>query len=154
MGSGLAGLPRPGRSGTLVGYGRRQQVSVRDVILAVDQSGSMASSVVYSSVFAAVLASLRTQFVVFDTAVVDLSGKLSDPVDVLVGTQLGGETDIGRTLGYSHALVRRPADTIMLLISYFFEGGDDRELLKRAASIVASGVRLIVLLALGDGSCR
>jgi Mg-chelatase subunit ChlD len=138
---------------TLVGYGRRQRACVKDIILAVDQSGSMASSVVYSSVFAAVLASLRalrTQLVVFDTAVVDLSAKLEDPVDVLFGTQLGGGTDINRALSYSQALVRQPADTIMLLISDLYEGGDGRDLLKRAASIVATGVRLIVLLALSD----
>ena len=138
---------------TLVGYGRRQRASLKDVVLAVDQSGSMASSVVYSSVFAAVLASLRTlrtQLVVFDTAVVDLSEKLEDPVEVLFGTQLGGGTDIDRALAYSQSLVRKPNDTIMLLISDLFEGGDEQSMLKRAASIVASGVRLIVLLALSD----
>jgi Mg-chelatase subunit ChlD len=138
---------------TLVGYGRRQRASLKDVILAVDQSGSMASSVVYSSVFAAVLASLRTlrtQLVVFDTAVVDLSDKLEDPVEVLFGTQLGGGTDINRALAYSQTLVRKPNDTIMLLISDLYEGGDERELIKRAASIVVRGVHLIVLLALSD----
>jgi Mg-chelatase subunit ChlD len=138
---------------TLVGYGRRRRASLKDVILAVDQSGSMASSVVYSSVFAAVLASLRTlrtQLVVFDTSVVDLSEKLEDPVEVLFGTQLGGGTDINQALAYSQTLVRKPSDTIMLLISDLFEGGDEKEMLKRAASIVASGVRLIVLLALSD----
>jgi Mg-chelatase subunit ChlD len=139
---------------TLVGYGRRQRANVKDIILVVDQSGSMASSVVYSSVFAAVLASLRalrTRLVVFDTAVVDLSEKLDDPVEVLFGTQLGGGTDINRALGYSQSLVRRPTDTIMLLISDLYEGGDGSELIKRAAAIVATGVRLIVLLALSDG---
>jgi len=138
---------------TLAGYGRRQRASVKDIILAVDQSGSMATSVVYSSVFAAVLASLRalrTQLVVFDTAVVDLSAKLEDPVEVLFGTQLGGGTDINQALGYAQGLVRRPADTIMLLISDLYEGGDAGELMKRAAAIVATGVRLIVLLALSD----
>jgi len=73
----------------LVGYGRRHQVVARDVVLAIDQSGSMASSVVYASVFGAVLASIRalkTSLVVFDTAVVDLTEKLHDPVDVLFGT--------------------------------------------------------------------
>jgi hypothetical protein len=136
-----------------VGYGRRQRACVKDIILAVDQSGSMASSVVYSSVFAAVLASLRalrTQLVVFDTAVVDLSARLEDPVEVLFGTQLGGGTDINRALSYSQELVRQPTDTIMLLISDLYEGGDRRELIKRAAAIVATGVRLIVLLALSD----
>jgi Mg-chelatase subunit ChlD len=137
----------------LAGYGRRQRASARDVILAVDQSGSMASSVVYSSVFAAVLASLRTlrtQLVVFDTAVADLSEQLDDPIEVLFGTQLGGGTDINQALAYAQQLVHRPADTILLLISDLYEGGDSEALLKRAAAIVASGVRLIVLLALSD----
>ena len=87
----------------LVGYGRRQQVVARDMVLAIDQSGSMASSVVYASVFGAVLASirsLRTSLVVFDTAVVDLTPQLSDPVDVLFGTQLGGGTDINQAIAY------------------------------------------------------
>ena len=88
----------------LVGYGRRRQAVQRDVILAVDQSGSMADSVVHASVFAAVLASmrtLRTSLVVFDTVVVDLTERLADPVDVLFGVQLGGGTDINRAIGYA-----------------------------------------------------
>src|SRR5258708_17587429 len=123
---------------TVGGYGRRQRACVRDIILAVDQSGSMASSVVYSSVFAAVLASLRalrTRLVVFDTAVADLSAKLEDPVEVLFGTQLGGGTDINRALSYSQALVRPPADTIMLLINDLYDGGDGTDAITRAASI-------------------
>jgi hypothetical protein len=123
------------------------------VILVVDQSGSMATSVVYSSVFAAVLASLRTlqtKLVVFDTSVADLSELLADPVEVLFGTQLGGGTDINQALAYAQGLVRKPAKTIMLLISDLYEGGDANALLKRAAAIAASGVKLIVLLALTD----
>lgn len=80
----------------------------------------------------------------------DLSAKLEDPVEVLFGTQLGGGTDINQALGYCQALVRRPADTIMLLISDLYEGGDQRELIKRAAAIAATGVAPIVLLALSD----
>ena len=106
----------------------------------------MASSVVYSSVFAAVLASLRslrTQLVVFDTAIVDLSDKLEDPVEVLFGTQLGGGTDINQALAYSHTLVRKPSDTIMLLISDLYEGGDEKELLKRAFKVREGRTKLL-----------
>lgn len=96
----------------LIGYGRRQQAVKRDVVLAIDQSGSMAASVVYASVFGAVLASLRslrTSLVVFDTNVVDLTDQLHDPVEVLFGTQLGGGTDINRAIAYCQGLVaRRP----------------------------------------------
>ena len=137
----------------LVGYGRRQQAVAREVVLAIDQSGSMASSVVYASVFGAVLASIRalkTSLVVFDTAVVDLTGKLSDPVDILFGVQLGGGTDINQAIGYSQTLITRPRDTIFVLISDLFEGGVQEQMLTRMAALKAAGVQVVVLLALSD----
>jgi Mg-chelatase subunit ChlD len=137
----------------LVGYGRRQQAVRRDVVLCVDQSGSMASSVVFAGVFGAVLASmksLRTSLVVFDTAVVDLTDQLHDPVEVLFGTQLGGGTDINRAIAYCQGIITRPADTIFVLISDLYEGGVREEMLKRAAAMVAAGIQVIVLLALSD----
>ncbi len=135
-----------------IGFGRKRS-SLRDIVLCVDQSGSMASSVVYSGIFAAVLASLpavSTKLVVFDTAVVDLTEKLADPVDVLFGTQLGGGTDINRALGYCQTRIDRPHETILVLISDLYEGGNNGEMLKRVASLVASGVQVIALLALSD----
>ena len=93
----------------LVGFGRKRS-SLRDIVLCIDQSGSMATSIVYSSVFGAVLASLRavtTRMVVFDTEVVDLTEHLHDPVDVLFGTQLGGGTDINRAVGSSRGPHKR-----------------------------------------------
>jgi Mg-chelatase subunit ChlD len=137
----------------LIGYGRRASAVQRDVILCVDQSGSMAASVVYASVFAAVLASiraLRTSLVVFDTAVVDLTEQLADPVEVLFGTQLGGGTDINRAIGYAQSLVTRPRDTVFVLISDLYEGGNRAEMLSRVAAMTAAGVQVIVLLALSD----
>jgi len=137
---------------TRIGFGRRRS-ALRDIILCIDQSGSMATSVVYSGIFGAVLASLpavRTQIVVFDTAVVDLSDKLDDPVELLFGTQLGGGTDINRALSYCQGLIRQPTDTILVLISDLIEGGVREGLLRRAASIVSSGASLITLLALSD----
>ena len=77
--------------------------------------------------------SLRTSVVVFDTAVVDLTDQLGDPVDVLFGTQLGGGTDINRALAYCQGLITRPADTIFVLISDLYEGGDRDEMLRRVA---------------------
>jgi Mg-chelatase subunit ChlD len=137
----------------LIGYGRRTTAVQRDVILCVDQSGSMAASVVHSGVFAAVLASmrsLRTSLVVFDTAVVDLTEHLADPVEVLFGTQLGGGTDINRAIGYAQGLITRPRDSIFVLISDLYEGGVRDEMLRRVAAMVAAGVQVIVLLALSD----
>jgi Mg-chelatase subunit ChlD len=136
----------------LVGYGRKRS-SLRDIVLCIDQSGSMATSIVYSSIFAAVLASLRavsTKMIVFDTEVVDLTDHLQDPVDVLFGTQLGGGTDINRAVGYCQQLITRPAQTIFVLISDLIEGGVEEQLLRRTAEIVGSGVAMICLLALSD----
>ena len=137
----------------LVGFGRRQRSVERDLILAVDQSGSMASSVVYASVFGAVLAgmsTMRTALVVFDTEVVDLTSVLNDPVDILFATQLGGGTDINRAVAYCERLVSRPRDTILVLLSDLFEGGIREELVTRMASLVESGVVVVALLALDD----
>ena len=88
----------------------------------------MASSVVYAGIFGAVLASIRavsTRMVVFDTAVVDLTEDLQDPVDLLFGTQLGGGTDINRALAYCQQIITRPAQTILVLITDLYEGGND-----------------------------
>ncbi|MFK7773979.1 MAG: VWA domain-containing protein [Saprospiraceae bacterium] len=136
----------------LIGHGKKGQ-SLKDVILLVDQSGSMANSMVYAGVFGAVMASLRsvkTHMVVFDTSVVDLTEELDDPVDLLFATQLGGGTNINKALGYSKGLIRKPEDTILVLISDLYEGGNENEMLKKAAAIKSSGVQLITLLALDD----
>ncbi|MFC6087399.1 VWA domain-containing protein [Sphaerisporangium aureirubrum] len=137
----------------MVGYARRQRAVLRDVTLCVDQSGSMAASVVYSSVFGAVLASMRTlktSLVVFDTSVVDLTDRLHDPVELLFGTQLGGGTDINRAIAYCQGLITRPANSIFILISDLYEGGVREEMLRRVAAMTASGIQVIVLLALSD----
>ncbi len=136
----------------LIGYGRARR-SLKDIVLCIDQSGSMAASVVYAGVFGAVLASLpavSTRVVVFDTEVVDLTEQLSDPVDVLFGVQLGGGTDINLALGYCQQIITRPEDTILVLISDLYEGGNEREMLGRARALAESGVRMIALLALDD----
>ncbi len=137
----------------LVGYGRRSPQMLKEIILCLDQSGSMAASVVYSSVFGAVLASVRslsTRLVAFDTEVVDLTEALDDPVDILFGLQLGGGTDIAGALSYCATTVTRPRDTILVLVSDLFEGGDPDEMLRTAGSLVAAGVTVIALLALSD----
>ncbi|MEV8536019.1 VWA domain-containing protein [Streptomyces sp. NPDC051211] len=137
----------------LIGYGRASQSVKKEVILCIDQSGSMAASVVYASVFGAVLASMRsiaTRLVVFDTSVVDLTDQLDDPVDVLFGTQLGGGTDINRALAYCQSKITRPADTVVVLISDLYEGGIRNEMLKRVAAMKAAGVQFVALLALSD----
>jgi len=136
----------------LVGHGRKRS-SLQDIILCVDQSGSMASSVVYAGIFGAVLASIRatrTRMVVFDTEVVDLTEDLDDPVDLLFGCQLGGGTDIHKAVSYCESLVARPTKTVMVLITDLYEGGDRKRMLRRVASLVRSGVQVVCLLALND----
>jgi Mg-chelatase subunit ChlD len=138
---------------TLIGFGRKSQKTQRNIILCIDQSGSMAASVVYSSIFGAVMASLpavKTQLVVFDTAVVDLTEKLDDPVELLFGTQLGGGTDINKAVGYCQSLITDPTNTILVLISDLIEGGVEKNLLQRTNELVQSGVQFITLLALSD----
>lgn len=140
---------------TLIGFMRHQRrlVDLDEVILCVDQSGSMATSVVYASIFAAVMASLpvvRTQLVCFDTAVVDLTDELADPVQVLFGVQLGGGTDINQAIAYCERKIERPQKTHLILISDLYEGGDGKQLLARIGGLVRQGVNVIALLALSD----
>jgi Mg-chelatase subunit ChlD len=136
----------------LIGHGRKGQ-ALREVILCIDQSGSMAASMVYASIFGAVMASIRaikTQVIVFDTSVVDLTDKIDDPVELLFTVQLGGGTDIGKALNYVETIIRQPADTILVLISDLIEGGNRAEMIKKAGHLKQSGVQFIALLALSD----
>jgi Mg-chelatase subunit ChlD len=140
---------------TLVGHTRhmKSRAQLAHVILCVDQSGSMATSVVYSSIFAAVMASipgLSTKLICFDTSIVDLTDQLADPVEVLFGVQLGGGTDINSALAYCEKQVENPTKTYLVLITDLYEGGDSKSMLARAAAIKQSGVNFIVLLALSD----
>ena len=140
---------------TLVGHSRhtKTRAELDHVILCVDQSGSMATSVVYSSIFAAVMASipgLSTKLICFDTSIVDLTDQLADPVEVLFGVQLGGGTDINSALAYCEKQIEIPAKTHLVLITDLYEGGDANSMLARAAAIKQSGVSLVVLLALSD----
>lgn len=135
-----------------IGYGRKRK-AMKDIILCLDQSGSMGTSVIYSGIFGSVLASIpavNTRMVVFDTAVVDLTDDLQDPVDLLFGVQLGGGTDIARALTCCQGVITRPQDTVLVLVTDLYEGGDPREMRKKFVSLVNSGVQLIVLPALND----
>ncbi|MFN0014942.1 MAG: VWA domain-containing protein [Saprospiraceae bacterium] len=136
----------------LVGFGRKGRAH-RHIVLLIDQSGSMAGSVVYAAVFGAVLASLRsvrTTLVAFDTAVADLSEYLHDPVELLFATQLGGGTDINKALGYAQTVVQSPQETILVLISDLYEGGNRAEMIKKTKALRQSGVAMVALLALSD----
>jgi Mg-chelatase subunit ChlD len=122
------------------------------VIVTVDQSGSMLDSAIFSAVMASIFAelpSVRTSLILFDTNVVDLSGQVGEPVDVLLSIQLGGGTDITRALQYSQQLVREPGRSIVVLITDFYEGRDERDLIHQVRAMSESGIRMIGLGALG-----
>lgn len=134
-------------------FARQHRRREWNVIVAMDQSGSMADSVVYGGVTGAIFASmpsLETHVIVFDTEVVDLTENCHDPVDLIFGVQLGGGTDINRAVRYCQDLVHDPRKTLFLLITDLYEGGNGRELVRRMEELVASGVRAVCLLALSD----
>jgi Mg-chelatase subunit ChlD len=134
-------------------YARQHRRKEYNVIVCMDQSGSMADSVVYGSVTGAIFASmpaLETHVIVFDTEVVDLTEQCHDPVDLLFGVQLGGGTDINRAVSYCQELIHDPRKTLFLLITDLYEGGNERELVRRMEELTTSGVRAICLLALSD----
>ena len=135
-----------------IGYGRKRS-AMKDIVLCLDQSGSMGTSVVYSGIFGSVMASIpsvKTKMVVFDTAVVDLTEDLTDPVELLFGVQLGGGTDINLALGYCQQIINRPTDTVLVLITDLYEGGDQNGMRKKAVDLHTAGVNIVVLLALND----
>jgi hypothetical protein len=137
---------------TRIGYGRKR-TALKDVVLCIDQSGSMGTSVVYSGIFGSVMASIpaiKTKMVVFDTAVADLTEELTDPVELLFGVQLGGGTDIHAALTYCQQIITKPLDTVLVLITDLYEGGDEKAMRKKAVELAAAGVQVVVLLALND----
>ncbi len=135
-------------------FDRASRVNRWHVILDIDQSGSMGQSILYSSVMACVLASMsavRTSVVAFDTQIMDLTPLCADPVDLLFGFQMGGGTDIAKSIAYCQELVESPAKTLFFLISDLDEGGNRAALLRRLEELKASGVTVVVLLAIADG---
>jgi len=127
-----------------------------DIILCIDQSGSMADSVIHSAVMAGILAGLpafRVKVVVFDTAVVDLSEHADDPVEVLMRVQLGGGTDIGKAVRYCSQLVENPHRTVLVLVSDFCEGASPAELVRAVKKLAEARVKLLGLAAL-DGQAH
>lgn len=124
-----------------------------NIILDIDQSGSMGESVIYSSVVSCILASMssvKTRVVAFDTNIVDLTDKCSDPVDLLYGFQLGGGTDIDKSVAYCQQFIENPKKTLFFLISDLDEGGNRAAFVRRMEEMKQSGVTVVCLLALAD----
>src|SRR4051794_2359942 len=135
-------------------FSRAQRSHAWTVIVDMDQSGSMADSVVYGAVCGSIFASLPaldTHVVAFDTEVVDLTEKCgNDPVDMLFGVQLGGGTDINKSVAYCEKFITEPRKTLFILITDLFEGGNEAQLVRRLGEMRAAGVKAVCLLALSD----
>ena len=135
-------------------FDRSGKTNKWNIILDIDQSGSMGESIIYSSVMACILASMssvRTNVVAFDTEIMDLTPMCSDPVDLLFGFQMGGGTDIAKSIAYCESLIETPSKTLFFLISDLEEGGNRAALLRRIEDMKVSGVTVVVLLAIADG---
>ena len=135
-------------------YDRRAKSSKWNIILDIDQSGSMGESIIFSSIMASILASMssvKTNIVAFDTEIMDLTDLSSDPVDLLFGFQMGGGTDIKKSIEYCQSLVTDPTHTLFFLISDLDEYGSRNGLLTKIQELKDSGVNVIVLLAIADG---
>ncbi len=132
---------------------RVKKYNKKTVIIAVDESGSMLGSVIYSAVMAQIMSKLpfaEIKLVIFDTEIVDLSGMVEDPVEVMMSVQLGGGTDIGKALSYCESLIQTPSDTCVLCVTDLCEGGYPRILLNTAQNIMTSGAKLSFLTALDE----
>ncbi|MFO0943729.1 MAG: VWA domain-containing protein [Pirellulales bacterium] len=135
-------------------YSRAQKTNNWTVIVDMDQSGSMADSVVYGAITGSIFASLpalKTHVIAFDTEIVDLTEKCgNDPVEMLFGVQLGGGTDINKSVAYCEKFIEEPSKTLFIMITDLYEGGNQTQLVRRLGDMVASGVRCMCLLALSD----
>lgn len=122
-----------------------------DVVLLIDQSGSMVDSVIHSAVMAACLWNLpgmRTSLVAFDTEVVNLTSTVADPVELLMKVQLGGGTDIGKAVAYAQGIISNPVRSVVVLVSDFYEGASESELVRRVKTLVEGGTKVLGLAAL------
>jgi Mg-chelatase subunit ChlD len=131
----------------------RRQADRWQIIILVDESGSMANSVIHAAVTAAIffgIKALRTHLCLFDTHVVDVTDRCTDPVETIMKVQLGGGTDIGGALAYAAGLVEFPRRTIVVLITDFYEGAPAGRLFTVAKGLIESGVTLLGLAALDE----
>jgi Mg-chelatase subunit ChlD len=131
----------------------RRHLDRWQVVLVVDQSGSMAGSVIHSAVTAACLWGLpgvRTHLVAFDTSVVDLTADVDDPVELLMKVQLGGGTDIALAVDYAAQLIEQPRRAIVAVITDFYEGGDPNRLVRTVKALVEQGTHVLGLAALDE----
>lgn len=130
-----------------------QRYNNRRVIIAIDESGSMTSSIIYSAVMAQIISNLpfaEVKLIIFDTKIVDLSDNVDDPAQILMSVQLGGGTDIGKALGYCETLISVPSRTSVIVVTDLYEGAMRSRLLNVSHNIIESGAKLNFLTALDE----
>ena len=126
-----------------------------NIIMAVDCSGSMMDSVIYSAVMAGIfksLPSLSVNLIAFDTNIIDLSEVADDPTEILMSVQLGGGTDIHKALAYCESLVKTPQRTIVVVVTDFCEGGSSAGMIASIKRMKESGVKVLGLAALDENA--
>ena len=136
-------------------FRRRHRQSEWNVIIAMDQSGSMATSLIYGGIMGAILASLpaiETHVVAFNhEEVVDLTDHCHDPVDLLFGVQLGGAEDYWKATSYCEQFVHTPAKTLYILIADLHDTSpNENRFVKKMEFLLESGLRAVTLLAISD----
>ena len=134
---------------------RVKRYSNKTVIIAVDESGSMVGSVIYSAVMAQIISKLpfaEVKLVIFDTNIVDLTGQAEDPAEVLMSVQLGGGTDIGKAMSYCEQLISTPSQTVVICVTDLYEGGPVNRLMNVSRNIITSGAKLSYLTALDENA--
>lgn len=132
---------------------RVRRYNNKRVIIAIDESGSMTGSIIYSAVMAQIISNLpfaEVKLVIFDTKIVDLSDEADDAAQVLMSVQLGGGTDIGSALGYCETLITTPSHTSVIVVTDLYEGAMQSRLLNISKNIIESGAKLNFLTALDE----
>lgn len=132
---------------------RVKKYNTKRIIIAVDESGSMTGSIIYSAVMAQILAGLPfadVKLVIFDTSIVDLSDHADEPAQILMSVQLGGGTNIGNALGYCESLIQTPSQTAVIVVTDLYEGANEKYLLNTSRNIIQSGAKLNFLTALDE----
>lgn len=136
-------------------FQRRRRQNEWNVIIAMDQSGSMASSLIYGGIMGAILASMpavETHVVAFNhDEVVDLTEHCSDPVDLLFGVQLGGAEDYWKATSYCERFMHTPAKTLYILLADLHDTSpNERRFVSKMEFLLASGIKAVTLLAISD----
>ncbi|MHB1034792.1 MAG: VWA domain-containing protein [Pirellulales bacterium] len=134
---------------------RKRRQNEWNVIIAMDQSGSMATSLIYGGIMGAILASMpavETHVVAFNhEEVVDLTEHCSDPVDLLFGVQLGGAEDYWKATSYCERFMHTPGKTLYVVVGDLHDTSpNENRFVKKMEFLLESGVRAVTLLAISD----